>query len=153
MSQLRVNTVATSAGVTNLTTNSLGVSPTSTITLHATRTGNGGAINEGTYIRWNTQIVSSPYYNAGTGLFTAPIAGKYFVSAHVIISGNNGYIDIYKNGVIQSFSHINVSATWAHLTVTGIVQCAVNDTIGVGTRTFSYYGDNHNGYTLYYLGA
>jgi hypothetical protein len=155
MSQLRVSSIATTAGVVNVTTNTLGVTPTTAIALHATRTGNANGVNDGTYIKWNTVKVSSPHYNTSTGLFTAPIAGKYLVSAHVITNTpSSAYIYIYKNGITQSYSHINMTGTWGHLTVTGIVECLVNDTFGVGMQgDDGYYGNDHNGYTIAYLGA
>jgi hypothetical protein len=135
-----------------MTTNSLGTPVNNTIALHAVRTGAASNINDGTYILWNTLIVSSPYYNSSTGLFTAPIAGKYFLSGHVIVSTPaSAYLRIYKNGAIVSYSHMNITGTYGHLTVTGIVQCNVGDTVGIGGTSF--YGSEHNGYTLYYLGA
>lgn len=155
MSQLRVGSIANTAGVVNITTNSIGVTPSNAICLHATRTGNGNGGTDGTYIKWNNLITSSPYYSTATGLFTAPIAGKYLVMSHVITnSPGSAYTYIYKNGVTQSFSHINLSGTWGHLTVSGIVTCSVNDTIGVGLNgTTQMYQNDHNGYTIAYLGA
>lgn len=155
MSQLRVGTIATTAGIVNVTTNAIGVTPSNAICLHATRTGTANGLNDGTYIKWNTIKVSSSYYNASTGLFTAPIAGKYLVSGHVITNTpGSGYLYIYKNGAVVSYSHINMTGTWGHITVTGIVECAVNDIVGVGMNgTSTYYANDHNGYTITYLGA
>jgi hypothetical protein len=155
MSQLRVSSIATTAGVVNLTTNSLGVTPNNSIALHATRTGNAGGGTDGTYIKWNNLVLPSPYYNSSTGLFTVPIAGKYLINAHLITSSpGSAYIHIYKNGVSQSFSHINLSGVWGHLTVSGIISCNVNDTIGTGLNgTVQMYQNDHNGYSIVYLGT
>lgn len=155
MSQLRVSSIATTAGVVNLTTNALGVTPSNAICLHATRTGTANGLNDGTYIKWNNLIVNSSYYNASNGLFTAPIAGKYLVSGHVITNTPGSfYLYIYKNGAVQSYSHLNMTGTWGHCTVSGIISCAVNDTIGVGSNTpGTYYANDHNGYLITYLGT
>lgn len=155
MSQLRVSTVATTAGVVNLTTNALGVTPSNAICLHATRTGTANGGTDGTYIKWNNLITPSTHYNASTGLFTVPIAGKYLVLAHVITNNPaSAYVYIYKNGASQSFSHMNLTGTWGHITVSGIINCSVNDTIGTGMNgTTQMYQNDHNGYSIQYLGA
>jgi hypothetical protein len=135
--------------------NSLGADPTSAIAVHATRVGYAGGGSDGTYIKWNNMIVNHSSYNASTGLFTVPIAGKYFVSFHTITNTPGScYSYIYKNGATQSFGHLNVTGTWGHITVTGVVSCSVNDTIGVGLNgSGTMYQNDHNGFTLLYLGT
>ena len=77
-----------------------------------------------------------------TDTFTAPIAGKYRVSAAVgytssaYASGNVAYAAIYKNGSPHSYGHNNIpgAVTSAVLvTVTGTVNCLAGDTITIRT--------------------
>jgi hypothetical protein len=117
----------------------------------ASRTGSAGAINEDP-IKWNNVYSTSGNYNSTTGLFTCPIAGKYYVSSHIITnSPGSGYLRVLKNGSIIAFSHVNLSGTWAHLTTSTLVTCAVNDTLSINSAT-GFYGQEHNNFSVVYLG-
>lgn len=102
-------------------------------------------------IKWNSILTSSTNYNASTGLLTCPYAGKYFVQAHVLLNGGVGYLYVAKNGSVVTYSHLNMTGSYAHLTVTGLITCAVNDTLGVNVSAGYYYTD-HNGFAIIYLG-
>jgi hypothetical protein len=117
----------------------------------ASRVGSAAAISEDP-IRWNNVYSTSGNYNATTGLFTCPIAGKYYVSSHIITnSPGSGYLRVLKNGSIIAFSHVNLSGTWAHLTTSTLVTCAVNDTLSINSAT-GFYGQEHNNFSVVYLG-
>lgn len=91
--------------------------------------------------KYQTSVIdTNTAYSTSTGLFTAPSAGKYRVTAKLVTAavslttsqGLNMYI--YKNG--SKYSEIgqvfgNGTSTNYRLTGSDIVSCAANDTIGI----------------------
>jgi hypothetical protein len=144
--------IQNSAGTTLVNIDSSGRNVTSLQPgVGASRVGSAGAINEDP-IRWNNVYSTSGNYNATTGLFTCPIAGKYYVNSHIITNVPNGaYLRVLKNGSIIAFSHLNLTGTWGHLTTSAVITCAVNDTLSINSAT-TFYGQEHNNFSVVYLG-
>lgn len=69
--------------------------------------GNAGASLTGgtTNIDYATKIVDTHgAWNTGSGVFTAPVAGNYLVSASLLLTTSTaGRLDLYKNGSIYSY--------------------------------------------------
>ena len=90
-------------------------------------------------IRW--QVGNS--YNTSNGTFTAPIAGKYYVSFHSnwYNSGAGTWImpQVYKNGsVFEQWYHTTAGhGSWIQIQGATIVDCAQNDTIRLYKQTQS----------------
>ena len=97
----------------------------------------GTSLTTGAYVvtKPGTAVISSSNYSTSTGLFTAPIAGKYLVGVEGLLYAHSS--DVYtnrwqKNGalygnVIQTGGENN---SHTHISWTQLVDLAQNDTIG-----------------------
>lgn len=100
---------------------------------------------------------TSTNFATGTGLFTAPVAGFYFFSAHVNIGTSNGGNNIGGVFLIQNGSAVGESQWFttnvnvnAGSSVSKLIQCSANDTIGVqATNSISVGGLTGNLYTAF----
>ena len=83
-----------------------------------------------------TDFNTGTHFNTSTGVFTAPIAGKYWFFFHLLqtrtTSNGEGYVDIYKNGsyVYRNYEYKEATLN-QHVEYKGgyIINLAVNDTI------------------------
>lgn len=87
---------------------------------------------------------ASVSYNAGTGVYTAAVAGKYQVNASLLIAAtvslNNTLImEIQKNGSVFSRRTIYLPAalTDGSIQISDILNCAATDTIQIQVSTSS----------------
>lgn len=97
----------------------------------------GTALTTGSYVvtQPGTAYISSPHYSTSTGLFTAPVTGKYLVGVEGLVYPHSGSVMTnrwQKNGgqygqVIQSGGE---NGSHTHLSWTQLVDLAQNDTIG-----------------------
>jgi hypothetical protein len=118
-----------SAGVTRLRINSLGyvTQPYQSYAqlVYTDATG----ILRNNLVPWSgIRVNRNSAYNASTKLFTAPVAGIYFVSwtnrrYDGFTAGSGDQLNIYKNGSQYMQSYYAAC-------VVGTVECAANDTIG-----------------------
>jgi len=96
------------------------------------------------------------HYNASTGLFTCPVAGRYRMSANCInvTSLNDGVftynqITPVKNGTAFSGTSYAYNDGYASCSGTWIANCAAGDTLGF--KVSSMYG-SLNGMTIELIG-
>lgn len=92
-------------------------------------------------------------WNNSTGNFTCPVAGYYMVTGSNIASAGTGYFYIRKNGTSVHYTHWNHSSDWTYVSLSGIVSCAVSDTIqyfvgSVSAGSGFYGGGGHCMYSI-----
>jgi hypothetical protein len=106
----------------------------------------------------SSAVISNANYNTSTGLFTAPVAGKYMIGCYGLFYPHTGVFtsSIWKNGASygQQVQSGYDSSQHTLVNITVIVDMAVNDTIGFAfyrTDSANLYGGQWNQWG-YFLG-
>ena len=101
---------------------------------------------------WTEHFDQGGHFNATTGVFTAPVQGKYYfyISAMMDRNDNGDYqLAIYRNGSMYYNSNdmLSTGVTYMQTTICGIVEMSANDTVDFrmynSTQTSSYIYTNH----------
>ena len=92
-----------------------------------------GFFNNVTIIYKNVVHNNGSHYSTTSGRFTAPVAGRYFFSASAIASAasGNAQLGIRKNATLVQNNYIDLEALFTPVTVTAVVELAVNDFVDV----------------------
>jgi microcystin-dependent protein len=121
---------------------------------------NAASVTAGVFVTNVASINRGSHYNTGTGVFTCPVAGAYYMAFQGIAASSPGYgyIRIHKNGVNQGmFAHYNLNAgSWNTPSLNAIIDCAVNDQLTFVIETQAgnggIYGFEHNTQSIMLLG-
>ena len=103
-----------------------------------------------------TLLASSANFNSATGTFTAPVSGKYYLTAHYTRSGGNARITIFKNGSSiagQGAYLLSYGADWQTATISIVVSLSANDNVAavidaVNGTTVSGYSCSFSGHLI-----
>ena len=85
------------------------------------------------------------HYNASTGVFTAPIAGRYLICARSLTNStanSNPYVSIYVllNGSVIGYLGHNHTDSWIMESYSGVLSLAANDTVSISVDQASAHG-------------
>jgi hypothetical protein len=90
------------------------------------------------------------FFNATTGLFTAPIDGWYAFAGSFSRSNGNAILDLFKNGGSVGVRHLSYGADWQTVTVSAVLRMVANDNVNLsfgGTN-----GTTTSGYRIHFQG-
>ena len=112
-----------------------------------------------TIASWNSVPTNiGSHFNATTGVFTAPVAGKYLFTWQGLLNTGNtaGY---YYGGIIVNGSYVSIGYEYSNsqyvtYKVTEIISLSANDTVAVQVNSGTWYGISsiHTRFCGYLLG-
>lgn len=107
---------------------------------------NGGMVAANTDIILNTGYNGGNHVNTSSGIFTAPVAGRYYFSAWSIKNNSNGTVarlQIRKNGSTVAEARMDESGNYCQAHCSILIDLAANDQIKF----------RNNDATIFYMGG
>ena len=101
---------------------------------------NAGSVASGTIVFNSVFTNIGNHYNSSTGLFTAPVAGRYYFHANIFGENNTSpHVQITKNGVKQVWT-LYSGGGYGNVNLSGVIDLATSDTVNVLVDQGNVYG-------------
>jgi hypothetical protein len=116
----------------------------------------GTANNNETLVFASVQVNTGNHYNNSTGLFTAPVAGRYFVTFSGLYNVHDNttgpaYIRVNSSEIYRAY-HNGSGTNYEQISVSGVVNVAANDTISIYSVIDGWHVGGETSFSGYFIG-
>jgi hypothetical protein len=117
----------------------------------------GGTANANeTLVFASVKVNTGNHYNNSTGLFTAPVAGRYFVTFSGLYNVHDNttgpaYIRVNSSEIYRAY-HDGSGTNYEQISVSGVVNVAANDTISIYSVIDGWHVGGETSFSGYFIG-